>query len=107
MWHHVGIERSGQRLADKASQIDFWARYTLDKIFDDRRGWELQNMLLVGALITRSALWREESRGTHYRLDHPKPSETFQCHDLWTRGDDRPARQPVAAGHSPQPSSHG
>ncbi len=48
MWQHVGIERVGQRLLESSHTVAFWARYTLDKIFDDRGGWELQNMLLTG-----------------------------------------------------------
>ena len=46
----------------------------MDKLFDDRQGWETQNMLTVARLITASALAREESRGVHYRTDHPEQS---------------------------------
>src|SRR5262249_1058326 len=53
--------RSGVRLHDVAEMIDFWARYTLDKIFDTPPGWQTQNMLLVAALVARSALWRAGS----------------------------------------------
>jgi L-aspartate oxidase len=90
MWRQVGIERTGERLAEVIDMFDFWARYTLDKIFDDREGWEVQNQLLVGALITTAALWREESRGTHFRLDYPDVSDTYACHELWQRGSDEP-----------------
>ena len=90
MWRHVGIQRHGERLAEVVEMCDFWARYTLDKIFDDHRGWEVQNMLLVGALITRAALWRCESRGTHYRTDFPQPVDDYRQHDHWQRGRDHP-----------------
>lgn len=92
MWRRVGIERDGQRLDEVAEMFDFWARYTLDKIFDDRVGWEVQNLLMVGALITRAARWRAESRGTHYRVDHPDPSADFRVHDIWRRGEGNPAQ---------------
>lgn len=92
MWRRVGIERDGQRLDKVAEMIDFWARYTLDKIFDDRTGWEVQNLLVVGALMTRAARWREESRGTHFRLDRPDPSTDFRVHDVWRRGEEKPAQ---------------
>lgn len=95
MWRHVGIERDGGRLHEVSEMCEFWARYTLDKIFDERAGWELQNMLLVGALITHAASWREESRGTHYRFDHPEPRESFRVHDLWHRGSSRPETRAV------------
>ena len=97
MWRHVGIERSGQRLTEVSEMFEFWARYTLDKIFDDRKGWEVQNLLLVGALITRAAYWRQESRGTHCRVDCPEASDEFRVHELWTRGQAQPELVPVDA----------
>ena len=95
MWRHVGIERTGDRLAEVAEMCDFWANYTLDKIFDDRAGWEVQNLLLTAALITRAAHWRRESRGTHYRLDFPEPMAEFRVHDRWLRGRAEPEVAPV------------
>ncbi|CAG1005158.1 L-aspartate oxidase [Phycisphaerales bacterium] len=97
MWKNVGIERSGQRLTSVVEMIDFWARYTLDKIFDDPAGWETQNMLLAASLVARSAAWREESRGCHSRDDFPEPRDEFRVHDLWRRGREGPVTQPVHA----------
>lgn len=96
MWRNVGVERTGPRLADVGEMIDFWARYTLDKIFDDPSGWQAQNMLLASALIARSAAWRTESRGCHTRTDHPDPADKFQVHDLWSRGSAEPELRPIA-----------
>ncbi len=90
MWRHVGIERDAQHLDLAIDSIDFWARYTMDKIFDEKQGWEVQNQLTVGALITRSARWREESRGGHYRLDHPDARPDFRVHDLLQREQNAP-----------------
>jgi L-aspartate oxidase len=90
MWRNVGIERDGARLADVSDMFDFWARYILDQIFDEPAGWETQNMLMVGQLMTRSALWRAESRGVHRRTDCPEPREEFRVHDLWRVGDVQP-----------------
>ncbi|MCL4741400.1 MAG: L-aspartate oxidase [Phycisphaerales bacterium] len=98
MWRNVGIERSGERLRDAVEMFDFWARYTLDKVFDDPEGWETQNMLLVGALVARSAEWREESRGCHTRTDRREAVEEYAVHDCWRRGEGEPQREPVAAG---------
>jgi len=86
MWRNVGIERTGAKLRDVIDMFDFWGRYTLDKIFDEPAGWETQNMLLVGALMARSAAWREESRGCHARAEFPEPVERFAVHDCWRRG---------------------
>jgi succinate dehydrogenase/fumarate reductase flavoprotein subunit len=35
------------------------------------RHYELRNMIAVGEAVTRSALYREESRGAHFRSDFP------------------------------------
>lgn len=90
MWKNVGINRTGGRLADAVDMIGFWARYTLDKIFDDPDGWETQNMLLVATLMARSASWREESRGCHARADHPDSRPEYAVHDCWRRGSGEP-----------------
>ncbi len=70
MWRNVGIERQGQRLAETIDIIEFWGRYVMDKLFDDQRGWETQNLLSVARLIAMAAAERAESRGVHYRSDH-------------------------------------
>lgn len=95
MWRNVGIERSGLRLTDVVDMCDFWARYTLDNIFDDLLGWETQNMLTVAALTTRAALWRRETRGVHYRIDYPEYDESLAGHALWRIGDNEPIFKPV------------
>lgn len=96
MWRNAGIRRTGSRLRDASEMLDFWARYTLDKIFDDPEGWEVQNLLLVAWLTARSALWREESRGCHARDDTPGPVEGFRGHDCWRRGEGECEFEPVA-----------
>ena len=81
LWRNVGIERTGDRLAETEEIVDFWGRYVMDKLFDDRSGWETQNMLTVARLITASALARTESRGVHFRADHPDlDPERDDCH---------------------------
>ena len=75
MEHHLDPRMPAPERCVQRYMLDFWARYTLDKVFDEPDGWEVQNMLLVGSLIARSALWREESRGGHYRVDFPRPKK--------------------------------
>lgn len=98
MWKNVGIQRSGRRLADVSDMLDFWGRYTLDKIFDEPAGWETQNLLLAAALVARSAGWREESRGCHARDDYPEARDVFRVHDTWRRGEAACRPVPVVAG---------
>lgn len=102
MWRNVGIERQGAKLADVVDMFSFWTRYTLDKIFDDPQGWETQNLLTVGSLMTRAAAWREESRGTHFRLDHPQPRGEFLVHAQWRIGREAPSCVPVGREASAQ-----
>jgi L-aspartate oxidase len=72
MWRNVGIERYGPRLAETQDIIGFWGQYVMDKLFEDQLGWETQNMLTVGRLIAAAARRREDSRGVHFRSDHPE-----------------------------------
>ena len=38
---------------------------------------ELRNLVTVAELIVESALARQESRGLHYTLDHPRAADTL------------------------------
>ncbi len=91
MWRNVGIVRSGEGLEGALDMIGFWSRYSLDKIFDDEQGWELQNLLTAGSLVARAAAWREESRGTHTRTDFPHALDRFLVHSAWTRQQSEPS----------------
>lgn len=79
MWRNVGIERSGAHLTDVLSMFAFWGRYGMDEVFSTPEGWEVQNLLTLGLLMTRAALERNESRGTHQRIDAPA-TDPAQAH---------------------------
>ncbi len=97
MWINAGIERTGSKLVDAMDMFDFWARYTLDKVFETPEGWEVQNMLMTGWLVVRSALARSESRGTHWRAAHPE-TDAKAMHSVWRRGRPDPIGVPVDTG---------
>lgn len=75
MWSDVAIVRSRRSLESAMSRIST----LMDKLGDldvpETGGFnsnllealELENMLITASLVTRSALIREESRGSHYR----------------------------------------
>jgi L-aspartate oxidase len=84
MWRNVGIERAGNRLTDVLQMFGFWGRYGMDAVFDSPDGWETQNLLTVGLLMTRAALARRESRGTHQRSDFPATDPAQQHHLCWS-----------------------
>ncbi|MHC4940976.1 MAG: L-aspartate oxidase [Planctomycetota bacterium] len=69
MWRCVGILREADGLAESAAAIESWRRFVAHVPHFGRAGFELDNLLLLGALVTAAATLREESRGTHARLD--------------------------------------
>jgi L-aspartate oxidase len=71
MVRKLGIVRDRPRMLEADHDVEFWCRYVLARTFDERAGWELQNLLTVARLMIGSALERDESRGTHYRSDFP------------------------------------
>ncbi len=89
MWRHVGVERSGDSLAEALDTVEGWCRYVLPRQFGDPQGWQLQNMLEVARLMILSALERQETRGVHVRRDFPLPDDRWLGHICWQR--DRPA----------------
>lgn len=40
--------------------------------------FELKNMILLSKIIIKSALYRKESRGAHYRSDYPRKNDKFK-----------------------------
>jgi len=80
MWQHVGVVRDGKALQQVVPEL----RGLEAKLpsTGDRRAHEAANILTTGLLIARSALAREESRGAHYRLDHPLKSDKYRKHSV-------------------------
>ena len=72
MVRNMGVVRDKGGLEEARHGVDFWCRYVLAREFDDRPGWELQNLLTIARLMINAALQREESRGVHYRSDFPQ-----------------------------------
>jgi len=87
MWRQVGIMRSGKELAASIEQLK-----SLELPNSERPGraeHELRNLHSLALLIARSALAREESRGSHYRSDFPyRNDEDFSKHSAVERGKD-------------------
>jgi L-aspartate oxidase len=81
MSRNAAVERSGDRLRETIEIIAFWGRYVMDKVFDDPRAWETQNLLTVALTIATGAATRCESRGVHFRTDFPNTEdEAWRCH---------------------------
>uniref|UniRef100_E6Q6C6 L-aspartate oxidase n=1 Tax=mine drainage metagenome TaxID=410659 RepID=E6Q6C6_9ZZZZ len=71
MYADVGLLRDARGLRNARARIA-----TLSAEFPNALG-ELRNLLVVANAIASAALSREESRGSHYRLDFPHSEEAF------------------------------
>jgi len=47
---------------------------------------ETRNLIDLAAVVAASALARPESRGTHYRVDHPNQDDAWRAHTLVSHG---------------------
>jgi L-aspartate oxidase len=72
MWDDVGLLREAAGLRRAIGAV-LELESGLGERPPTRAGLEARNMLYVGRLIAESALRREESRGSHYRSDFPRP----------------------------------
>src|SRR6266699_1615438 len=87
MWKQVGILRGGPELVLALEELR--AIPLPETVAPCRSGHEFRNLHVLAQLITRSAIAREESRGSHYRLDFPfRSDEDFAKHSVVARGKD-------------------
>jgi L-aspartate oxidase len=87
MWRDVGILRNGKELAAALGQLQAIELPKPQK--PCRAACELRNMHALALLMARSALAREESRGSHYRADFPyRDDEDFSKHSVAQKGND-------------------
>ncbi len=79
MNQYVGPIRTAHGLA---KALSFFSRHHHVRKLEARRPFdmEVRNMLEVGGLIAQFALIRTESRGSHQRLDCPRPLDYWQKH---------------------------
>jgi len=95
MSRHVGVLRSGDGLETAFFQLskfdhqlhelsDRYAPHDPSSADTVVRWNETRNLLLIARLVTLAALQREESRGAHYRDDHPISTLEWQRHQTLT-----------------------
>jgi L-aspartate oxidase len=84
-WDALGLERRGPEIS---GFLEFLSRYRSSGpcVFRDRASAEASNLVDASFAIGASALFREESRGAHFRADFPEPSERFLGHTLLVEG---------------------
>ena len=104
VWKSAGISREAHQMEIALEQLGQW-QTTFDSLSltqamsnisahtthrlksqlapDTLRLWtETRNLLAVATLVIKSALFRTESRGGHYRSDFPTPEPNWQAHTL-------------------------
>ncbi len=95
MWKNVGPIRDAARLDRALEEISEIVTQRDDVSVSSRRDcnpeWsdalELEKMLIVAEVVARSAKAREESRGGHVRLDHPKRDDKRWLQNVIVRMD--------------------
>ncbi|MEM9214290.1 MAG: L-aspartate oxidase [Cyanobacteria bacterium P01_F01_bin.150] len=102
MWNNAGICRCQDDLDTAVNTLNEWrSRLTLTNLYQVvmnnhihlpyrlptqevgimlQRTTETANLLDVAMLIVKSALWRTESRGGHYRSDYPQTDPNWHFH---------------------------
>jgi L-aspartate oxidase len=69
MWNEVGIVRTRMGMQKAVKTLEEMAPRLAHQ--STRRGYEAANLHLAASLVARSAQAREESRGSHYRMEYP------------------------------------
>lgn len=108
LWQSAGISREQSGLESAIATIESWQQdfaalplsqfllslspneslsFNITDVETELRLWaETRNLLDIAYLILKSATFRTESRGGHYRLDYPQPDPNWQVHTLVQKG---------------------
>jgi L-aspartate oxidase len=78
MWERVGILRDKESLQRAISEFDQIAKSNLSM--------SSANFVTLAMLVAKAALWREESRGGHFRNDFPEQHEKWRVHSIQKLG---------------------
>jgi L-aspartate oxidase len=78
MWERVGILRDKESLQRALGELEQISKANLSM--------SSKNFVTVAKLIAKAALWREESRGGHFRTDFPERNEHWRVHSIQKLG---------------------
>lgn len=85
MWEKAGIIRDKVGLEETLTQVQAMQKLPLSLTAGKAKALEVKNMLLVAEIIIKAALFRQESRGSHYRLDYQERNDQeWKCHSIVT-----------------------
>lgn len=78
MWERVGIIREKSSLTRALTEFE--------QIGNAKLSVSSRNFVTLATLVARAALWREESRGGHFRSDFPEPEKSWRKHSIQKLG---------------------
>lgn len=78
MWERVGIIRDKASLQRALREFEQISRSNLSN--------SSRNFVTLAILVAQAALWREESRGGHFRSDFLEKDENFRVHSIQKKG---------------------
>ena len=78
MWERVGIIRDRDSLQRAIREFDQISKSNLSN--------SSRNFVTLAMLVAQAALWREESRGGHFRSDFPARDEKWRVHSIQRSG---------------------
>ncbi|HEX4907957.1 MAG TPA: FAD-binding protein, partial [Actinomycetes bacterium] len=82
MTDKVGVVRSGEGLAEAMGELE---RLTVDLGDPGPEVFEAANLVQLGRAVAELAARREESRGGHWRSDHPAPVDAWRVRQTLAR----------------------
>ncbi len=88
MWERVGILRDAASLQRAIAEFE--------QIQSANLSISSKNFVTLALLIAKAALWREESRGGHFRTDYPEQREEFRVHSILRAGAEISASETVS-----------
>jgi L-aspartate oxidase len=75
MSRHVAVRRTAEGLAEAAEDL---SEHRAGQHDAGRAGWEATNVATVATALLAAATLREESRGCHWREDHPDTLASYE-----------------------------
>jgi L-aspartate oxidase len=84
MTDRVGVVRSGAGLGGAIADLERLA-VELEPVPPGTGRFEVANLIQLGRAVAELAVRREESRGGHWRSDHPEPVEAWRIRQTLAR----------------------
>ncbi len=96
LWEDAGLFRSAEGLESARTRLAGWSAPSGHSF----AALEDRNLLELARLLVGAALARRESRGSHYRDDHPEADPRFARHSTVRVAKGRAATGHAATGHA-------